>query len=366
MTAATDPVFAGLARQAELIASGDVSSRELTEACLARIDRLDPTLNAFRVVFAERALAEADQADGRRRGGDRRPLLGVPLAIKDDTDIAGEVTARGTNAFGEPARADAEVVRRLRAAGAVIAGKTNVPELEITPFTESPTFGATRNPWDLNRTPGGSSGGSAAAVAAGLVGGALGSDGGGSIRIPAGCCGLFGLKPQRGRIPLAPKDAPGTACRSTARSCAASPTPRCSSTSTGDGEPLAPAAARAPGRLRIAVSTKLPPRILGGPDAEQRGAVDATVELLRGLGHEVLERDPDYGPCGPAFTARYFRGIHDEGRAMAHPERLSRRTRGFMRLGAAIAPPLLERASPRGGRRPCSASAVSSRRPTSC
>ena len=120
-------------------------------------------------MFAERALIEADQADGRRRGGDTRPLLGVPIAIKDDTDVAGEVTARGTNAFGDPAREDAEVVRRLRAAGAVIVGKTNVPELEITPFTESPTFGATRNPWDLNRTPGGSSGGSAAAVAAGLV-----------------------------------------------------------------------------------------------------------------------------------------------------------------------------------------------------
>ena len=155
-------------------------------------------------MFAERALIEADQADGRRRGGDTRPLLGVPIAIKDDTNVAGEVTARGTNAFGDPAREDAEVVRRLRAAGAVIVGKTNVPELEITPFTESPTFGATRNPWDLNRTPGGSSGGSAAAVAAGLVGGALASDGGGSIRIPAGCCGLFGLKPQRDRVPMAP------------------------------------------------------------------------------------------------------------------------------------------------------------------
>ena len=172
---ATDPVFAGLARQAELIATGAVSSRELTEAYLERIARLDPTLNAFRIVLAERALIEADQADGRRRGGEDRPLLGVPIAIKDDTDVAGEITAHGTNAYGEPAREDAEVVRRLRAAGAVIVGKTNVPELEITPFTESPTFGVTRNPWDLNRTPGGSSGGSAAAVAAGPVGGARGS-----------------------------------------------------------------------------------------------------------------------------------------------------------------------------------------------
>ncbi len=344
VTPATDPVFAGLARQAELIAAGELSSRELTEAYLERIARLNPTLNAFRVVLGERALAEAAQADGRRGSGDRRPLLGVPVAIKDDTDVAGEVTARGSNAFGDPAAQDAEVVRRLRAAGAVVVGKTHVPELEITPFTESPTFGATRNPWDLDRTPGGSSGGSASAVAAGLVGGALGSDGGGSIRIPAGCCGLFGLKTQRGRISLAPKDGAwhglsvyGPIVRRVADAALFID-------ATSDGEALASAVTRPPGRLRIALSTKLPPPIVGSPDAEQRGAVDAAAELLRGVGHEVVERDPDYGQGGAAFTARYFRGVHDEGRAMAHPERLARRTRGFMRLGAAIAPPLLERA----------------------
>jgi amidase len=206
--------FAGIARQAELIAGGELSSRELVELCLGRIERTQPRLNAFRVVFAERALMEADQADARRGAGDarmaqdgerlaQRPLLGVPIAVKDDIDVAGEVTAFGTNAHGAPARADAEVVHRLRAAGAVIVGKTNVPELCIWPFTESATFGATRNPWDLQRAPGGSSGGSAAAVAAGLVGAALGSDGAGSIRIPAAWCGLFGLKPQRGRVPMA-------------------------------------------------------------------------------------------------------------------------------------------------------------------
>ena len=129
----------------------------------------------------------------------------MPIAVKDDIDVAGEVTALGTNAQGGPARADAEVVRRLREAGAVIIGKTNVPELCVWPFTETATFGATRNPWDLQRAPGGSSGGSAAAVAAGLVGAALGSDGAGSIRIPAAWCGLFGLKPQRGRVSLAPR-----------------------------------------------------------------------------------------------------------------------------------------------------------------
>ncbi len=339
-----DPVFAGLARQAELIAAGELSSRELVEMCLRRIERLDPTLNAFRVVFAERALAEAGQADGRRGAGGSRPLLGVPIAIKDDTDVAGEITAHGTNAFGEPAREDAEVVRRLRAAGAVIVGKTNVPELEITPFTESPTFGATRNPWDLNRTPGGSSGGSAAAVAAGLVGGALGSDGGGSIRIPAGCCGLFGLKTQRGRIPMAPLGEPwhglsvyGPIVRHVADAALFTDV-------TGDGEPLTPAVDRAPGSLRIAVATNVPPPILASPDAEQRGAVESTAELLRGLGHEVTAVEVPYGTTMPAFIYRYLHGIADAARALPHPERLARRTRGFVRLGRLIPAVALQRA----------------------
>ena len=343
---ATDPVvFTGLARQAELIAAGEVSSRELTELYLERIARLDPRLNAFRVVLAERALAEADQADGRRRGGDRRPLLGVPIAIKDDCDVAGEVTARGTDAHGGPAEADAEVVRRLRTAGAVVIGKTNVPELTILPFTETPTFGATRNPWDEHRTPGGSSGGSGAAVAAGLVGGALGSDGGGSIRIPAACCGLFGLKPQRGRVPTTPLTAPwnglsvyGPIARRVADAALFLD-------AVGDYEaPLAPAAQRPPGRLRVALSLKVPPPIAASPDAEQREAVHDAAELLRGLGHEVIERDPDYGLVVPAFVARYLRGIRDEARIMPHPERLARRTKGYARMGSLVPPVALAKA----------------------
>src|SRR5450631_2961086 len=125
----SDLAFAGIARQAELVAAGEISSRELVELYLERIARLDPLLNAFRVVLAERALLEADQADARRGAGDERPLLGVPIAVKDDMDVAGEVTGLGTNAYGEPAVRDAEIVRRARAAGAVVIGKTNVPEL---------------------------------------------------------------------------------------------------------------------------------------------------------------------------------------------------------------------------------------------
>ena len=197
--------FAGVVRQAELVRSGELSSRELVELYLERIERLDSELNAFRLVLAERALAEAEQADARRAGGAERPLLGVPIAVKDCEDVAGEVTSWGTAANFTPAREDNELVRRLREAGAVIIGKTNLPELAIIGDTEGPSFGVTRNPWDSARSVAGSSGGSAAAVAAGLCAAATASDGAGSIRLPAGNCGLVGLKPTRDLIPLSPQ-----------------------------------------------------------------------------------------------------------------------------------------------------------------
>jgi amidase len=342
---ATDLAFAGLARQAALIRSGETSSRELVELCLRRIEALEPRLNAFRVVFAERALAEAGQADGRRGAGDDRPLLGVPVAIKDDCDVAGEVTRHGSNAFDVPAPADAEVVRRLRSAGAIVIGKTHVPELEIVPATESAAFGTTHNPWDLGRTPGGSSGGTGAAVAAGLVGGGLGSDGGGSIRIPAGCCGLFGIKPQRDRVPLAPRERVwrGLSVFGPITRTVADAALFLDVTADG-GSRYAQAAARAPERLRIAVSTKVPPPIFASPDAEQRGAVERVVERLRALGHTVEERDPAYGNLITWFTVRYLRGIRDDAQAAPHPRRLARRTRNYARLGAAYPDPVLRRA----------------------
>ena len=342
----TDVAFAGLAEHAAMLERGETTSQELTELFLSRIERHDPALNAFRVVFDELARAEAAQADARRRSGDKRPLLGLPLAIKDDTDIQGHVTAMGSCAVEVPARADSEVVRRLRSAGAVILGKTHVPEMMIVPFTESPTFGITRNPWDLQRTPGGSSGGSAAAVAAGLCSAALGSDGGGSIRIPAACCGLFGLKPQRGRVPTAPMNEPwhglstwGALTRRVADSALfydaiADPgTP-----------PLAEAAGREPGKLRIAVSRNVPPVMATRPDAEMLGALEGTADLLRSLGHEVVERDFPYGPMFGNFLARYLRGVRDESLKMPYPDRLSRRTRGYMRLGSLIPDGVLARA----------------------
>jgi amidase len=332
---ATDLAFAGADAHARMIQAGELSARELVELYLERIERLDPRLNAYRVVFAERALAEAAQADARRKGGDARPLLGVPMAVKDDCDVAGELTCHGSDAFDEPAAADQEVIRRVRAAGAVILGKTHVPELTIQPFTESAVWGVTRNPWDLQRTPGGSSGGSGAAVAAGLASVAIGSDGAGSIRIPAASCGLFGLKAQRGRVPTHPHVEPwqgmtgwGALSRRVADSA------RVYDVIADGGESLSEAAARPPGRLRVAISTKVPPGSLGRPDAEVLGAVEGTVALLRDLGHEVFERELDYGTAGFATIARYLRGIRDQAQKAQHPERFSRRTRAYIRLGA--------------------------------
>ncbi len=348
--------YAGIARQAQLIAAGEVSSRELVELYLDRIARHDPLLNAFRVVYAERALLEADQADSRRAAGGSRALLGVPIAVKDDIDVAGEVTAWGTNARETPAAADAEVVRRLREAGAVIIGKTNVPEMTLWPFTETATFGVTRNPWDVQRAPGGSSGGSGTAVAAGLVGAALASDGAGSIRIPAAWCGLLGLKPQRGRVSLAPRprawhgmSVDGVLARRVADTALFHDVASGSTEVDVDRPPppevsYAQAAATPPGRLRIAYSRKLPGLVLSKLDGEAARAFEETIELLRSLGHDVAERDPEYGTDAMNYAiARYLRGGHDDVATLEHPERLERRTRGFARAGGLIPQSVIQR-----------------------
>lgn len=341
--------FAGIARQAELIRAGEVSPRELVELYLERIARIDPQLNSIRVVFAERALAEADQAAARLRGGDERPLLGVPVLIKDDTDVAGEATCRGSRAEERRASADAEAVRRLRAAGAVVLGKTHTPELTQWPFTESATWGVTRNPWDLSRSPGGSSGGSGAAVAAGLAGAALATDGAGSIRIPASCCALYGLKPQRGRVSLAPlvdgwQGMTTSGCLTrTVRDTAlwldvvADREP--------DEAPFAEAVEREPGRLRIACSTRNP--LFAPLDPQQRRAYEQTIELLRSLGHEVEEANPPYGDILTEVVPRYLRGIADDMARLQHPRRLERRTRAMALMGRLLPDAMVARARAR-------------------
>ncbi len=186
---------------ADLVRSGELSARELVGESLGAIEALDPRINAFTYVAADSALAVADAI----RPGDPRPFAGVPIAIKDNRQVAGMPITNGSDLFADAvAPTDAYCVRRLREAGFVIIGKTALPELGILPTTESRRHGPTRNPWALDRTPGGSSGGAAAAVAAGMVPIAHGNDGGGSIRIPAAFCGIVGLKPARGRVSVGP------------------------------------------------------------------------------------------------------------------------------------------------------------------
>lgn len=335
----TDLAFAGAAAQARMLADGALTAPMLLEVYLQRIERLDSHLRAYRVVQFDLARAEAEAAQQRLDAGERLPLLGVPIAIKDDVDIAGEVTTYGSAGHGPAATSDAEVVRRLRAAGAVIICKTNVPELMIMPFTESLAFGATRNPLCLNRTPGGSSGGSAAAVAAGLAPVALGSDGGGSIRIPCTWCGLFGLKPQRDRISLEPHDGAwqglsvnGPIARSVMD--AALLLDATTTVPGPEGEFVA-AAARKPGRLRIALSTRVPTPLPVRCGKQELAAVHQAGALLRDLGHDVVVRDPDYPASTYAnYLPRFFRGISDDADAQAHPDRLEARTRAIARLGS--------------------------------
>jgi amidase len=342
----TELAFAGPSRQAELIRAREASPRELVDLYLERIERIDPRLNSFRVVFAERARVEAQQAEGRAGAGDDRPLLGVPVAVKDNLDVAGEVTALGSSAAGEPATADSEQVRRLRQAGAIVIGKTHMSELAIFPWTESQTFGVTRNPWNTDLSPGGSSGGSGAAVAAGLASAASATDGGGSIRIPAACNGLVGLKTQRGRVPFTPEPVHWHAL-----SVAGCLSRRVIDTALWldvvsgplDGDPLAipapdrpfaEAAARPPEKLRVAVSYKAP---TGAKMNEaMRRAIEETAGVLRSLGHEVRDADVDYPDPRPLFVPRWAHGIHQDVEAMAHPERLERRTRSLSRLGRVI------------------------------
>jgi amidase len=335
-----DLAFAGVVRQAELIRSGEVSSRELVDLYLERIERLDPELNAFRTVLAERALADAQQADARRAAGTgngERPLLGVPLAIKDSEDLAGEVTTWGTAANVTPAARDSELVRRLRAAGAVILGKTNLPELAIMGDTEGPAFGITRKPWNTDRSPAGSSGGSAVAVAAGLCAAATASDGVGSIRLPAANCGLVGLKPTRDLIPLSPRSdhwyglsVDGFLTRTFADTALL--------LSVGAGAPQLARPSDAPGPLRVAASVKpvLPARV--GP--VMRRLIDETAERLRSLGHTVESADPPYPLLNPV-TSRYLGGIAEDATLVERPERLQRRTRGFARIGRRVPRQLL-------------------------
>ncbi|HZJ28915.1 MAG TPA: amidase, partial [Solirubrobacterales bacterium] len=338
--------FTPLTTQAAMLAAGEISSRRLVELSLARIEAAQPVLNAFRVVRAEAALHEAEEADRRIGLGESAPLLGVPIAIKDDVDLAGHTTPFGCSGVETPAERDAEAVRRLREAGAIVVGKTNAPEVGQWHFTEGPTYGATRNPWNTDHTPGGSSGGAAAAVAAGLVAGAMGSDGAGSIRIPAAWNGLVGLKPQRGRVSTWPEPEAfnGLSCYGPITRTAADAALMLDALSGNVAAdrhqvpvpetPFAEQAGRDPGRLRIAISFATPFGVVEKLDPECRTRVEALGERLAGLGHEVEPADPSYGLVGPALVPRGMAGVDQWLRErITDRSRLERRTVVHARFG---------------------------------
>jgi len=307
-----DLAFLPATEQARLVRDKEISAVELAELYLERIDRLDPELNSFVTVCGDEALADARVADA---SGDERPFRGVPIAIKDLTATKGIRTTYSSRAFADNIPDfDTAVVRRLREAGFVILGKTNTPEFGTVAFTELDLNGATRNPWNPERTPGGSSGGAAAALAAGLVPLAHGTDGGGSIRIPASCCGVFGLKPSRGRVSTSPfpslegLSTSGPITRSVADAAALLDV--LSGYEPGDpwwappperrfaDEPGAP-----PGRLRIAVTAE--PPIDAPVHADCVAALEDAAGLLASLDHEVFEATPPWTGTGllDAFIA---------------------------------------------------------------
>ena len=294
-------MFRGAVELAGLVRSGELSARELVALSLARIEELNPALNAFVQVDEQGALAAAE----RIAPGDERPFAGVPIAIKNNRAVQGLRLTYGCSLMSEfVAPYDHNITRRLCDAGFVIVGTTTLPEYGILLTSEARLFGPTRNPWDLGRTPGGSSGGAAAAVAAGIVPVAHGNDGGGSIRIPAACCGLVGLKPARGRISPAPElgdsdlGIDGVLTRTVADTAAVLDV--LEGYELGDAtwapppsEPFARSAQAEPGRLRIAATT-LPPTPEASVDPLSAGAVADAVELLRSLGHDVEEVDPPW------------------------------------------------------------------------
>jgi amidase len=338
------------------LASGGVTSVELVRHSLAAIEASQPTLNAFRVVLPKQALADAARADRRRAKGQLAPLLGVPIAVKDDVDVEGVPTRFGTGGRVRLAGQDAEVVRRLRAAGAVIVGKTNTCELGQWPFTSGPAFGHTRNPWSRNHTPGGSSGGSAAAVAAGLVTAAIGSDGAGSVRIPAAWTHLVGIKPQRGRIstwPL-PEAFNGITVNGVlARTVTDAALLLDAASGNVDGDRHKPppiraaeAVGRAPGPLKIALSTKFPFNVFRPKlNPEIRAALHAVGEQLTELGHTMVPVDPDY-KIGMSwnFLSRSTSGLMDWAERLGHDVELDRRTVENLRMGRLLSENVLRKA----------------------
>jgi amidase len=295
-----DWAFTSAAEQAALVRTGGASARELVESALRRIEALDPKLNAFVELDGERALEAADEV----RPSEEQPFAGVPIAIKGNVPVAGLCMNFASKFLaGHRPSHSAYLVRRLRDAGFVVVGTTNLPEFAILPTTEPRHTGVTRNPWDLERTPGGSSGGAAAAVASGMLPIAHGNDGGGSLRTPAACTGLIGLKASRGRVSRGPDlgdswlASDGVLTRTVADTALALDV--LGGYEVGDAtwasrpaEPYALAMRRDPGRLRVAVTAAN--ALAVEPDEESVRGLRFAAELLAALGHEVEEAQPAF------------------------------------------------------------------------
>lgn len=342
------------------VLAGRRTAVDVVEQALSRIAAVDPLLNAFTRVLADEA-REAARALDASPLQERGPLAGVPVAVKAESDIAGQVTTFGGRGNSTPAPADSEKVRRLRDAGAIVVGITNMPEFGQFPFTESASRGETHNPWDLTRSTGGSSGGSAAAVASGCVPVAIGGDGGGSIRVPASCCGLVGLKPARGRVSSAPYaalwGALGTAGPLTRTVADLALVYDVLHGSTGADRWSAPPPARSYAASARDIATRRRigwlTRPAAGPvrvDRQVVAAVERVAARLEAAGHEVLPLDGRWPDVQAAFVPQFYAAVRDSARLVEHPERLELRTRNTLRMGAWARGPVLGRALALGER----------------
>jgi amidase len=322
---------------ADAVRTGRRTAVDVVRVHLDRIAALDPELNAFQSVRQHAALDEAAAVD-RHPDRDRLPLAGVPVGVKDNIAVAGVPTRHGSAATSSaPASADDELVARLRAAGCVVIGTTRMPELAAWPHCSSTAYGVTRNPWDPRLDPGGSTGGGAVAVRTGMVALAIGTDGGGSLRIPAAQCGVVGLKPSAGAVPL-----PGGAGEHWCGLTVTGPLAR----SVGDaavayrvlaGLATDPTFSATPGKARIALSLRSPAPF-SRPDGQQRAAVDRAASILRAAGHEVVVAEPPY-PAAliPRWSRRWWAGIAlDADRLGVRPEGLEPRTRSMIRRGRRV------------------------------
>lgn len=318
---------------ADSVRSGRAQPGDAVAASLDAIARRDGSVGAFVLVRAEKAREEA-AALADRHDLDQLPLAGVPVAIKDNLDVTGEPTRHGSRAYdATPATSDHPTVERLRDAGAIVVGKTHVPELCVWGSTEG-TFGRTRNPWHRGHIAGGSSGGSAAAVAAGMVPIAIGNDGMGSIRIPAAVCGLFGIKPGPGVVPseLGASSWFGMAENGPLATSADDARLMLSALSNGTIS-AEPAVEERP--LRVAVSTR--PPVVGTRVARSwRAAAEAAAQVLAGAGHTVTTADPPYRPADAlTLAAKWALGTAEDAERL-DASRLQRRTRGHIRFGSVL------------------------------